>query len=358
MNIKIHTSTIAPMLSICERYISGGDIARDLEKLLNHEDYLVEFERYNLAGGPRGGFSKEEVIEFFTQLNNISYEDIKNVRLKARLESFKYLLDNLEKYKALVPFIESITVEKVQKAIENTKNGLPGYIDFEEVEIIFSIGLGPSMGWFYKNYSHYDVITFFKDFDEEVLLNTIAHEYHHVGLKKMFENIDDSSYNLEEAFYSSLAGEGLAIKYCNNYKGVLTTNIHDERVNVGLDDYSLRYYEEEFNGVYEKFLSDIQDIRNGKIKTQEELLQLFMKYWMSIRSNRVKENEPDDLGQSMNYFLGGDIWGLIHDIYGKDKLYEILMNPSFFTNYYNKALYKIGRNDLLIPEAYNKGERE
>lgn len=351
MNIKINTSTIRPMMDICEKYIAGENIEKELRGILNHEDYLVELERYNTAGGPRGGFSKEEFIDFFTNLNNLKYTDINNIRLRERLASFQYLLKNIDKYKALIPFIESISVEKVRVAIEKTKKGLPKDIDFNEVELIFSVGLGPSLGWFYKNYSHYDVIEFFKDFNEEILLSTIAHEYHHVGYRILSSNLDDSSFTLEETFYSLFSGEGLAIKYCNNYKGLLTTNIYNERVNVGVDEKSYKYFIEEFKVIYEKLLSDIQDIRSGKFETQEELVQMFIKYWMSTRTNRIKDSEPDDLGQSLNYFVGAEIWGLIHDTYGKEKLYEIFKRPSLFLSYYNKALSNIGRNDMLIPEV-------
>lgn len=350
MNIKINTSTIRPMLDICERYIAGENVVNDLKELLSHKDYLIELERYNTMGGPRGGFSKEEFIEFFIHLNSIKYEEIKNTRLRLRLESFKYLLQNLEYYKTILPLIESITEEKVRKALEKTKKGLPDSIRFSEVELIFSIGLGPSQGWFHKNYSHYDVIAFFQDFNEEILLSTIAHEYHHVGYNMLSSSIDESSFTLEEIFYSLFSGEGLAIKYCNNYKGLVTNNIYDEKANIGLHDYSIQYFKDEFEAFYEKFLLDIQHIRDGKIKTQEELVQMFMKYWMSTRSDRVKDNEPDDLGQSLNYFLGAEIWGLIHDVYGKDKVYEILMKPALLLGHYNEALKSIGRSNLLIPE--------
>lgn len=351
MNIKINTSTIRPMLDICEKYIAGENIEEELRGILNHEDYLVELERYNASGGPRGGFSKEEFIDFLTNLNSLNYTDINNIRLRERLASFQYLLKNIDKYKALMPLIESISVEKVRAALEKTKKGLPEDIDFNEIELIFSIGLGPSLGWFYNNYSHYDVIEFFKDFNEEILLSTIAHEYHHVGYRILSSNLDESAFTIEETFYSLFSGEGLAIKYCNNYKGLLTTNIYNERANIGVDEKSYAYFMEEFKAIYEKFLSDIQDIRSGKFKTQEELVQMFIKYWMGTRTNRVKDNEPDDLGQSLSYFVGAEIWGLIHDTYGKEKLYEILKNPSLFLSYYNKALSNIGRNDLLIPEV-------
>ncbi|MEG2916849.1 MAG: DUF5700 domain-containing putative Zn-dependent protease [Clostridium sp.] len=350
MKITISTETIKPMIKICERLLEKENVMEELEKLLEHEDYQIEFERYDIIGGGRGGFSKEEFIQFFTHLHELKYEDVDNTRLKMRLERYQYFLNNLDMYKEKIEMLEVITEEKVLKALEKTVAGLPNSVDFSDLKLIFSIGMGNSGGWFYKNYSHYDVIIFLENFNEEVMLNTIAHEYHHVGINMLLSRIEDGNGSMEENFYRELAFEGLAIKYCNNYKGILTKSIFDEAVNIGLDDNSYRYYVEEFEDVYKNFISDIMDTRSGKINNEEEFTKRFWQYWMSTRSKRVKDNEPDDLSQSLNYFLGGDIWGLIHDVYGKDKVYELFENPKEFASYYNKALKTIGRMDLEIPE--------
>lgn len=348
MNISISTATIKRMIKIIKDFKQGLDIREELEHLLSHEDYIVELERYNNAGGPRGGFSKEDFIRFFLNIDNLRYEDIENVRLKARLEKFKYFIENIEKYEEKLCLLEDITVEKVREALKKTRYGLPDTVEFDEVKLIFSIGLGPSGGWFYKNYSQYDVIIFLESFDEEVMLNTIAHEYHHVGLNQFFSKLEQNKSTLEDEFYAMFSGEGFAVKYCNNYNGLLSKSIYADKQNLGLDKYSYQYFIDEFHQIYSMFLSDLKDIRSGKISTFEELMQVIVSHWITLKSNRVKENEPDDLQQSLNYFLGAEIWGLIHDIYGKDKVYEILSSSGEFIKYYNEALVRIGREDLVI----------
>jgi hypothetical protein len=338
------------MIKIIKDFKKGILVKKELENLLTHEDYLVELERYNNAGGPRGGFSKEEFIEFFMNIHKLQYEDIENVRLKGRLEKFKYFIENIEQYEDKLKLLEGITVEKVKGALKKTQYGLPDSIKLDEVKLIFSIGLGPSGGWFYKNYSQYDVILFLENFSEEVMLNTIAHEYHHVGLSQFSAKLDQSKYTLEDSFYEMFSGEGLAIKYCNNYNGIISKAIYNENYNVGVMKYSYQYFMEEFSEIYKMFLSDLADIRSGKISTNEELMKIIIEHWMTLRSNRVKENEPDDLEQSLNYFLGAEIWGLIHDVYGKDKVYEILASSGEFIKYYNQALIRVGREDLIIPD--------
>ncbi|WP_291570606.1 hypothetical protein [Clostridium sp. UBA4548] len=65
MNIKINTSTIRPMMDICEKYIAGENIEKELRGILNHEDYLVELERYNTAGGTERGILTRRIYRFF-----------------------------------------------------------------------------------------------------------------------------------------------------------------------------------------------------------------------------------------------------------------------------------------------------
>jgi hypothetical protein len=54
------------------------------------------------------------------------------------------------------------------------------------------------------------------------------------------------------------------------------------------------------------------------------------------------------LGQPIAYHFGADVWGIIHDTYGREKVFELLRNPSQFFKYYNEALLKINRKDLCI----------
>lgn len=43
-----------------------------------------------------------------------------------------------------------------------------------------------------------------------------------------------------------------------------------------------------------------------------------------------------------------NMWGLIHDIYGKDKVYEVMNDTKKFPKVFNNALKSIEKEELCI----------
>jgi hypothetical protein len=50
------------------------------------------------------------------------------------------------------------------------------------------------------------------------------------------------------------------------------------------------------------------------------------------------------------YHLGADIWGMIYDMYGKEKTSEIILTLSRFANMFNAELGKLNKSELMIEE--------
>jgi hypothetical protein len=75
---------------------------------------------------------------------------------------------------------------------------------------------------------------------------------------------------------------------------------------------------------------------------------MFVKHWMSLKSCWNTNKKLDDLALSMNYFIGAEIWGLVHDKLGLDEVFKCLTNPQHFSMSFNKALEMINREDLKI----------
>lgn len=352
MNIKIRKETIKPMLELCKLNREGNvdhkEIERSLDKLLLHEDYRTELERYECAGGPRGSFTISDYKNIFFNYKTLAAKDIENERMRAKLKPFKDFMNDFDDYLDSINKLCDIDNEKIIKAIDWTLYGLPRSVELKDIEIILSISLGPSGAWAYKDYSYYDIVNFTKNYDEEVFLNTIAHELHHIGLSKLIPDEKLEKITLEELFLIALSGEGLATKFCNNYEGILTKSIYEIRVNKGIDQYSYNYFLKEFDNVYTMFKNDLRDIRNGVYKNTNELMKMIIEHWMTLKSSWNTDEKLDDLALSMNYFVGAEIWGLVHDMLGVEEVFKCLEHPQYFIDSYNKALHTIGRDDLII----------
>ncbi|MCB2291184.1 hypothetical protein LGK97_15750 [Clostridium sp. CS001] len=346
MKININYETAPRMFELCKKHKEGKLKRNELEALLDHKDYQVEFERYNNECGPNGKFSKKEYADFFMNFFDLEESNIKQKMLRNRYSQLKHFFDNIDIYEKKIDNIKNITEDDIRKALEYTHMGLPDDIRFDELNLIFSIGLGASGGWFYKNYSHFDLVKFLEEIDS--IPTVIAHECHHIGFNKMFENLDITEISPEEFLYLFIAGEGLAIKYCNNGEGVLTKKIYDDTANIGLDEFTWDYLSKDFHNIYTNFKSQIGKIRSGEIKDINDLNKYISDYWMNPYTEEQDRNEVPKLKHTRNYSFGNEVWGLIHDVYGREKVFDTLKNLKQFPKIFNSALKEIGRTDLFI----------
>jgi len=347
MEINVRYETIPKMIELCKKHKAGKLDKQELNELLEHDDYKVEFNRYNSGGNPRGGFSKEEYIEFFMNFFNLNVDEIKNVRLKMRYHDLKYFFDNLDFYEEQSKKIYDITKEFIAEALEYTFYGLPQNIKFDRLDFIFSVGLGNSGGWFYENCSHYDIVQYLKDFDLYNIKHTIAHEIHHIGLYKYIDDLKiEEKLTPAEYMFLLLAGEGLAVKYCNNGEGVLTRRIYkDEIANIGMDRFTWDYLNSDFDNTFNNFKTQVRQLERNEIT---DINKLISEYWFSLYTAEQKNTEVPKLKHSRNYSLGNDLWGLIHDVYGKEKVFDTLQHLDQFVEVLNSALVSIGREDLIM----------
>ncbi|WP_105616299.1 DUF5700 domain-containing putative Zn-dependent protease [Vallitalea okinawensis] len=346
--IKISKTTILPMLDIMERFNAGVDVRKDLSELLEYEDYQIEIERYqNHIEGI--GFTKEEYIDYFLNIRTVEVETIASKALKYRVKDLLSVMDNVDYYRDLYEEIKDFKEADVKDALIRTRFGLPDEIELDDIRIIFSIGLGLSGGWVYKNNSHYDLKLIIDKEKKTGLKNTIAHECHHIGFNKYMKavNMDALSSSKDTALVLYFSGEGTAIKYCNNFHGIMTRKIykHDD---MDIDDQSYRYYLNNFDKIYDGFRNDIVTLRSCDKKEMNVVRDIFMKnyfYRDVVIDGELRENY---LWQPIAYHLGADIWGLVHDVFGREKVFDLLMNPSSFFQYFNMALSEIDRDDLHI----------
>lgn len=345
MNINIRIDSLPGMFQIFRDVKNGCFDKTKLLKVLNHSDYRYEFERYNQEGLPLALISKEDYVAFFETFLTKTIEEIENPRLKMRYESYHILLNNLDAYEANIEKLANMDRKVYDDGIQIVERAFPNGFQMDDIDIVFTIGIGNSFGWAYKNGIHFDVINFFQYYtleDTKEFEAFIGHELHHRSFDKLVSN---KPLSAESEFYHFLAYEGLAVKYCNNASTKLTQVFDDSRLpNIGMDQFTWNYFTDNYSDIYKQFQNDIERIRmegHGCIND-------IMTYWLNIYLPNEDKTKVQQLKHTKNYFIGSEIWGLIHDIYGKEKLYSLLNNLDEFPYYYNKALENIGMDSYKI----------
>lgn len=234
----------------------------------------------------------------------------------------------------------------ITEAFQVAVNGFPKGYRFNDCKIIFTCGIGQSFGYANENGMHFDIMQLFRHYENEHFKEMIAHEIHHLIF---LDNIEFQEKNLEGYFLQWFAIEGLAIKFTNNAQGVLSKRFQpDKPANLGLDIDSIEYLNNHFDVTYAEFQRTIADIRRGKVKTAEEVRELLVGYWFNLYAEGQNKEEVPQLKQSRLYAMGNDLWGTLYDVYGMDKLYEILTHPETFIDNFNNALRYLRREEYLI----------
>jgi len=337
--------TIPAMLDIMEKYNQGSNIREELSTLLDHPDYQNELERY--GNHPmRKGFTKEEFLNFFINIRTLKSTDIESLDLKTRQKDLLEIMDNIEFYRSSYNKIKMINTKHLEEAIIIAKNGLPKSIDISGVHVMLIVGLGMSGGYIYKNNIMGDLKLIVSG-DGPNLSGLMAHESHHLGLFKIMEKTDMSKQNvsLSTKLMLSFFGEGTAIKYCNNFEGKLTSKMYPNKSSDVVKQ-SFDYYLNNFDSIYNQLRIDLESLKNEKDEKKFE--EIFMKNYFSFDIEINGILHENYLTQPICYFIGADIWGLIHDEFGIEKVFELFDEPQNIFSVYNRSLQNIGRKDLMI----------
>ncbi|MBI9015594.1 MAG: hypothetical protein JEZ08_25470 [Clostridiales bacterium] len=340
MNINIRWQTIGPMLEIMKSEYYE-DIEGDLRQLLCHQDYEVEILRYNKKG-LEFGFSKEDVHEFMLHCMGVKKTIITKERLIERKTEITAFIEQIRKnsfdFDVKKKHLELI----VEEAIKRASFGLERTNKLPDVDVIFSVGLGATGGWFYHNIVHIDVVQFMNPFKEDDILSVLAHEIHHIGMMKFYQELWESGISLKGKFLSTFAGEGLAVKYGNNGSGFITKAIYDTKIDAGLDHDDFNFLKNEFDQMYLEFKNTLMHIKTGEIDSSDKLNEVIRRYWTNLGTGNIPRYH------SRIYYFGCEIWGLLHDTYGTEEVFDILRDMENFEVYFNKALKQIEKEELLL----------
>lgn len=341
--LSICFSSIKNTIELLRNLAIGKVEKKDIENIINHEDYKLEFARY------KERISETEYVDYLLQLSNLSEDNIINTDLKTHHIYYKDILNNFDLYSEKLTELKTLlTPSLFEEQISIALKGLPDDIALPDFNLIFTIGIGQSFGYVFQNNIHFDFLQLVKDKSIIDFCSTIAHEVHHIGMFEMLKQIDLNTIPLEALFCFYFSGEGLAVKYCNNAEGVLSKSIYNGAKNKGLDAFSWKYLNDDFYNTMNHFRKTINDIRNNNIKSHDELNKLMAEYWMNPYTEEQNKDEIPKLKHSRLYSFGNDIWGIIHDCFGKNAVFETLKNPEMFTVMYNKSLEKLRYEQFKI----------
>lgn len=340
MDIKLRFGTIDTMINIL-RLGKGNQIKDELLQLLSHDDYQDELKRYN-KNGSNNGITIEEASDFISSCVGIHKIEVDNPKLKLREEVFTDFCEQLKSNDTVYP-INQYELERIaEAAVQKAEFGLEMNNTLPDIEIIFSIGIGPTGGWYHENRVHLDYVQFMNPLKKDVAISILAHEIHHIGMMKVYQELWQTGLSLEEKFLTLFAGEGLAVKYGNNGSGYLTKSIYSSPSDCGLDEHDFKLFKSEFMDMFDRFRHTLRDLESGRISSNEMLNKEIREYWTKTNTDQYPRYH------SRIYYFGCEIWGLLHDVYGTEKVFYVLRNMVSFKTYFNGALRLIGREDLLL----------
>jgi len=290
--------------------------------------------------------TKEEYKEYLLNCRDLREEDIKNQDLKVHHQFYLDLFSRTEFYYNKYEILKQlVTPSLIEQSLELTKAGLPETISVDEIDFVFTIGIGMSFGYVYGDASHYDFITLSRDISFDVFFRTLSHEMHHICLKYLYPD------NLTplDLFIIYFSGEGLAVKYCNNAEGVLSKKVYDDKEkNIGLDPFTWNYLNNQFDEAFAYFKDILIQIKNQEIKTKKEVSHIIRNYFMNSYTKEQDKTEKPKLNHFLLYSMGNDLFGVIHDVFGKDKVYEVVQNPKIFVETFNKAVISLDKPKYII----------
>lgn len=340
MKVIVRNETIPKMLEIVKNLKNGQKDLQAIESVLNHPDYQMEFKRYG------ANIEKETFIDYLTSFWTLNEDDISNPNLKYHHRFYMDLYEDIDTYLSNVSMTD-IKQSLVMEQAEIAQKGLPDDLDLGDVHMVMTLGIGGSFGYIFDNHIHFDYLQLVKNSNQEAFHASIAHELHHVGFSRIVTPEKVQKLSLETLFYCYFAGEGLAVKYCNNAEGVLSKAIYDGPKNIGLDPFSWRYLNNDFKATFERFKQTIALIRQQSF-SQEDMQKELRTFWMSPYTHDQSTSEKPKLLQLRLYSFGNELWGVIHDAFGKEKVYETLDHLEDFPKVYHQALTCLGIEQFTL----------
>lgn len=335
--MKVRISSVPLVLDwIAEKGASAGS-EEAVRRILDHPDYRFEIRRYGLA-------SIEHLISYFSGLRRIEPARIPELCdgcREALREKHSLWLDCAddpgkyrERYEKLKDILCGENVKRLQEKLRGAFPETAAMEGIEDAQVISTLSFGPSFGYVYENALHLDLFGIGKYCTWEELPYVILHEMHHLQVQKLMGGYGSftEKFSPAEEYIFRFTGEGLAVKFCNNARGVISKKIDaDLPANIGLPAMSI------LNGHFEEAFRLFNDTLKGLLAgtvTEEEMNRQFADYWWNPY---LYQEEAEFLAQTPIYSFGNELFGCIYDAFGMETLFACFYHPKKTIEAFNRT---------------------
>jgi hypothetical protein len=324
MRIVFELETLKPMIDAVEHITNGGTPTFLIETTLNRLEYQLEFDKY------QGTISREQYISFLYGFLYDEGQEDWPVELRLKVPAYRHLAANLSLYREFLERLDDVTnATPMQEVNRILTNGLPDDFEMEELRIAINLGIGAGNGYVHNGMAELDFLYLVQHGALNQMPYGLAHEIHHL----CFAHLTPTQPTLEELLYLYFAGEGLAAKYCHNAKGRFSRPLDPNRRDNLVDPKSWKRWTKRFDQGFAMLLELRDRIRSKDIDNVEHLHQAVVEAFFHKQAFRHNLLET----------MGNDIFGVIHDVLGKDSVYHGVRHPSMVPLQFNQAMKKLGQ---------------
>lgn len=324
-------SSIPMMLEYVAGLASRPGDRETVRRILGHEDYQFELRRYGIS-------SAEHLIDYFSRLDVIAPEEIPDLsgdhRRNHLREKHAQWLDCVRdpqkyygRYERMKAFFTDRLLADMQKRL--TAMFPKGTEMIPDPAVVSTLSFGRSFGYPSEGALHLDLFGVEEYCALEELPWIVLHEMHHLQILKMEEDAPGGQ-SLLDRYIRGFAGEGLAVKFCNNAEGVLSRRL-DQSLPPNLGVPSIPRLNGHFPEHFRLFCDTVGRIRAGEF-TGEDMERQWEQVWMDPY---LYGEEP--LDQTALYSFGNELYGCVYDHFGLEAVYECFYRPERLIGYFNRA---------------------
>lgn len=316
-------------------YVSGlasrpGD-RETVRRILAHEDYQFELRRYGIS-------TAEHLVDYFSRLNAIAPEEIPDLsgdhrrnHLREKHGQWLDCVRDPQKYYGRCERMKAFFTDRFLADMQQRLTAMfpRGTEMIPDPAVVSTLSFGRSFGYPSEGALHLDLFGVEEYCALEELPRVVLHEMHHLQLIRMTEGISGEQ-SLLDRYIRGFAGEGLAVKFCNNAEGVLSRRL-DRSLPPNLGVPSISLLNEHFPEHFQLFCDTV-----GRIKTGEFTGKDMERQWEQVWMNPYLYGEKP-LDQLALYSFGNELYGCVYDHFGLEAVYECFWHPQRLIGYFNRA---------------------